>query len=99
MPDHVYVYPGYLSRGLSRADGRRVPASSAVEDPTTETILAAAQRLGFRAEAEPEKQYPRRFFEYGGRVKVAKRPGVAKTQLLRMIAEEMRRAPAAGDAR
>ena len=99
MPDHVYVYPGYLSKGISRTDGRRVPDSEAVTEPTVDAILAAARGLGFTAEAEAEKQYPRRFYEYAGRVKITKKKGVTKTKLLRMIAEEMRRrGPAPGSA-
>ena len=95
MPDHLYVYPGYLSKGLSRTAGRRVPSEAAVEEPTLEAILAAAKKLGFHAEAETEKQYPRRFFDYAGRVKIAKKKGVTKTQLLRLLAEEIRRQPPA----
>ena len=94
MPDHIYVYPGYLSKGRSRADGRRVPEPAAVEEPTIEAIVAAAQRLGYTAEPEADKQYPRRFYEYAGRVKISKRKGgVSKTKLLRLLAEQIQRAP------
>ncbi|HXW67782.1 MAG TPA: signal recognition particle subunit SRP19/SEC65 family protein [Thermoplasmata archaeon] len=91
MPDHFYVYPAYLGRGLSRRAGRRLPESEAVADATAEEIAQAAQRLGYRAELESAKQYPRRFFAYEGRVKVTKRAGTTKTTLLRALAAEVRR--------
>ncbi len=96
MPDHVYVYPGYLAKGGSRADGRRVPAELAVPDATVDVIVAAARGLGFKAEAEPEKNYPRLFFQYSGRVKITKRAGVSKTKLLRLLAEEIHKHPDRG---
>ena len=95
MPDHFYVYPAYLGRGLSRKGGRRVPESSSLADLTTEEILAAAKRLGFRAEVESEKQYPRRFFEYAGRVKVTKKGGTTKVRFLKDLAAELQKQRAA----
>jgi signal recognition particle subunit SRP19 len=96
MPDHFYVYPAYVDRNLSRAQGRRVPASQGVPDVTSEEIVEAAKHLGWRAEAEPEKQYSRRFYIYGGRVKVEKRSGTTKERFLRLVAEEVRRARGPG---
>jgi signal recognition particle subunit SEC65 len=91
MPDHFYVYPAYLGRGLTRRAGRRLPEAESVADATSEEIVAAAKRLGFKAEAEPTKQYPRRFFAYEGRVKVMKRDGTTKSAFLRAVAAELRR--------
>ena len=96
MPDHFYVYPAYLGRGLTRRDGRRLPDADAVADVTAEEILQAAKRLGFKAEVEVDKQYPRRFFTYDGRVKVTKRPGMTKTEFLRAVAAEVRKHRPAG---
>lgn len=90
MPDHFYVYPAYLDRKLSRADGRRVAEASGTPDVTAEEIVAAAKRLGWKAEPEAAKQYPRRFFAYAGRVKVAKRGELSKAAALRALAEEVR---------
>jgi signal recognition particle subunit SRP19 len=91
MPDHFYVYPAYLGRGLSRSAGRRLPEAEAVADATAEEIVAAAKRLGFKAEAEPEKNYPRRFYAYEGRVKVTKKSGMTKSKFLRAVAAELKR--------
>jgi signal recognition particle subunit SEC65 len=91
MPDHFYVYPAYLSKTGSRALGRRVPLPDAVPEATLEQITKAASSLGYKAEAEPGKQYPRQFYRYAGRVKVSKKPGVAKTQFLKELVRELRR--------
>jgi signal recognition particle subunit SEC65 len=89
MPDHFYVYPAYLGRGLSRTGGRRVPESESLPDLTAEEIVAAAKRLGFRAEVEADKQYPRRFFDYSGRVKVTKKGATTKARFLKQLAAEL----------
>ncbi|HEY6237684.1 MAG TPA: signal recognition particle subunit SRP19/SEC65 family protein [Thermoplasmata archaeon] len=96
MPDHFYVYPAYLDRANPRSMGRRVAGPDAPTDVTLDEIVAAAQALGATAKAEPEKQYPRTFYTYGGRVKVTKRPGVAKSRFLHDLAREIvKRRPAA----
>ena len=97
MPDHFYVYPAYLDRQFSRRAGRRVPGPTASEEVTVERIVAAARTLGFTAEAEPAKQYPRQSHAYAGRVKVAKKNGVSKARALREIAHALAVPPAAGE--
>jgi signal recognition particle subunit SRP19 len=96
MPDHFYVYPAYLGRDLSRRDGRRLPESDALTEVTTEEIVEAARRLGFKAEVEADKQYPRRFFTYSGRVKVAKHAGTTKNAFLKAVAADVRKHRPAG---
>jgi signal recognition particle subunit SRP19 len=91
MPDHFYVYPQYLEKGLSRAEGRRIPAAEGLTDPNAAEIALAAKKLGTKAEVEEGKHYPRRFFQYSGRVKVAKRERMKKTQFLRALAAEVHR--------
>jgi signal recognition particle subunit SRP19 len=91
MPDHFYVYPQYLEKGLSRAEGRRIPANEGLVDPTTEEIAQAAKKLGSKAEVEEAKHYPRQFFRYAGRVKVGKRERMPKAKFLRALAAEVRR--------
>ncbi len=91
MPDYFFVYPAYLQRGLSRADGRRVPADQAVPELTAEELLEAARRLGAKASVEADKHYPRRFFDYGGRLRVTKSGTRSKAAFLRALASEVRR--------
>jgi signal recognition particle subunit SRP19 len=91
MPDHFYVYPAYLEKGIARADGRRIPADSGLADLTLEEIARAAKRLGHSAEIESDKQYPRRYYAYAGRVKVGKHGGRTKAAFLRALAAELRK--------
>jgi signal recognition particle subunit SRP19 len=97
MPDHFYIYPAYLARGTGRSHGRRIPAALALPDLTGEEIRAAAESLGYTAELEAEKHYPRAAYQFGGRVKVAKKKGaVPKAEFLRALATELHRRRAAG---
>jgi signal recognition particle subunit SRP19 len=96
MPDHFYVYPAYLGRGHSRSEGRRVPTSDTMAEVTAEEIAQAAKRLGYRAEVEAGKQYPRDVSTYAGRVKVTKRDGLTKAKFLRLVTGEMRKLRAVG---
>ncbi len=96
MPDHFYVYPAYLGRGRSRAGGRRVGAEEAVPDVTAEEIVQAARRLGYTAEVEPAKDYPRDAGSYAGRVKVRKRAGTTKARFLHLVSAELRAQRPAG---
>ncbi len=92
MPDHFFVYPAYLQKGLSRAAGRRVAADEALTDLSPEEIVEASKRLGVKASVESDKHYPRRFFEYGGRVRVAKNAGGrSKAAFLKALVAEIRR--------
>jgi signal recognition particle subunit SEC65 len=91
MPDHFYVYPAYLGRQLSRKSGRRLPAGDAVPDVTSDEIVQAAKRLGFKVELEAEKHYPRRYFVYEGRVKVTKKAGTTKAAFLKAVAADVRK--------
>jgi len=95
MPEHFYVYPAYLEK-VPRAGGRRVPTEDGLPDVSAEEILEAAKRLGAKAELEADKQYPRRFFTYAGRVKVTKRAGTTKAAFLRALARELKRHRAQG---
>jgi signal recognition particle subunit SEC65 len=99
MPDHFYIYPAYLGRGHSRAAGRRVPEPEALSDVTAEEIAQAAKRLGYKAEVEAEKHYPRDAPAVAGRVKVTKRGGVTKAKFLRLVGGELRKTRAPGGAR
>jgi signal recognition particle subunit SEC65 len=90
VPDHVYVYPSYLRKKGPRSLGRRVPSELAAAEVTAEEIQVAARKLGYKAELEPGKFYPRQAQLFEGRVKVTKKSGTTKTKLLREIATALR---------
>jgi signal recognition particle subunit SEC65 len=89
MADHFYVYPSYLTLDSPRSLGRRIPQPAATGPVTVDEIVEAARTLGFTAEAEPQKHYPRRSYRYEGRVKVMKQPGTSKTAFLLRLAGEL----------
>ncbi|MCI4334305.1 MAG: signal recognition particle subunit SRP19/SEC65 family protein [Thermoplasmata archaeon] len=92
MPDHFFVYPAYLGRHGTRAHGRRVPQLLAANEVTLEQLLESTRRLGFQAEAEPEKAYPRDPLS-AGRLRVQKKPGTTKAAFLRQLATALRDLP------
>jgi signal recognition particle subunit SEC65 len=58
--------------------------------------VAAAQHLGFQAELESAKQYPRTAGLVEGRVKVVKKGKTTKASFLRSVAGELARRRASG---
>jgi signal recognition particle subunit SEC65 len=99
MPEYFYVYPAYLSRGRSRSEGRRVPEPETLAEVTAEEIAQAAKRLGYRADVEAGKNYPRDVATSAGRVKVTKRSGVTKAKFLRLVTGELRKGRGPGGPR
>jgi signal recognition particle subunit SRP19 len=79
------IWPAYLDAGLSRSDGRRVPAELAVEDPTVDEIARAVQQVGYDAVIEREKRYPREY-DTRGRVLVRNADDAGKADLLGAVA-------------
>lgn len=91
MPDHFFVYPAYLDSARPRSLGRRVTTPGGISEVTVDEIVEAARSLGVHATAEPEKQYPRTFFTYSGRVRVVKKAGLAKGAFLKQLGQEIAR--------
>ena len=87
---YLVLWPVYFDSGKSRSEGRRVPKRVAVPSPKASEILEAARRLGFKAVLEEGKRYPSSWWEASGRVLVAP-PGLKKTEVIRAIAEELRK--------
>ena len=79
------VYPAYLDKALSRSEGRRVPESAAVEDPTVDEIAKAVQQVGYDAVVERDKSYSREY-EQRGRVLVRGADDASKNDLVQAIA-------------
>jgi signal recognition particle subunit SRP19 len=79
------IWPAYLDAGLSRSEGRRVPRSVAVEEPTVDEIARAAGQVGYDVVVEREKTYPREYTPRG-RVLVQDTDDAGKSDLLQAIA-------------
>jgi signal recognition particle subunit SRP19 len=90
----VILWPRYFDSGCSRRGGRRVPKSLAVPSPGLEELVQAARRLGLRCEAEEDRAHPAEWWEPRGRLLVEK--SMPKGRLLRLLAQELRRARSSG---
>ena len=70
IPKHYQcLYPVYFDKSRSRAEGRKVGAELAVENPLARDIVDAAQMLGLQVGFEPEKLQPKDWAN-PGRVRV-----------------------------
>ncbi|MET1123981.1 MAG: signal recognition particle subunit SRP19/SEC65 family protein [Archaeoglobaceae archaeon] len=76
-----------LERKKSRAEGRRIPRRFAVPNVRFQEIVEACKALGLNFVAEPEKRYPRCWWEEPGRIRVERRG--SKTQLMVEIAKKI----------
>jgi len=79
------IWPAYLDAGKTRAEGRRVAESLAVEEPTVDEIAQAVQQVGYDAVIERSKTYPREY-EPRGRVLVKGAEDASKSDLLQATA-------------
>jgi signal recognition particle subunit SRP19 len=84
----VVLYPLYFDGTVSRHEGRRVPATVAVRDPSLEELAQAARRNDYRVEIEPEAAHPRRPAKREGRILIV--GGGTKTAIVHAVAEELK---------
>lgn len=78
------IWPAYLDREATRSEGRRIPRSEAVPEPTVEEIGEAVRQVGYDAVIDREATYPREY-EARGQVRV-KDATDAKNDLLHAVA-------------
>jgi signal recognition particle subunit SRP19 len=83
MVDNV-IWPAYLDAELTRSEGRRVPLSVAVSEPTVDEIARAVGQVGYDAVIEREMTYPREFGARG-RVLVRDADDAGKSDLLQAV--------------
>ncbi len=79
------IWPAYIDAAKTRAEGRRVPASLAVSEPTIDEIAVAVQQVGYDAVIERDRTYPREF-EPRGRVLVKDAADASKNDLVQAVA-------------
>lgn len=82
--DQVVLWPQYFDAGLSRAQGRRVPAKLAVKKPDAKWVEAAAKKAGLKPELEEDAKHPSLHYKKSGRVLVAKKD--SKEAVIRTVA-------------
>ncbi len=80
------IWPAYFDATLSRREGRRIPESLSVEDPTVDEVATAVQQVGYDAVVERDVAYPRQHWEDSGRVLVQGADDAGKSDLLQAVA-------------
>ncbi len=66
----LVIWPAYIDQTRSRSNGRIISRKSSVKEPQLNEIKKAALELGLNPEVEPEKAYPKAWWEVSGRVLV-----------------------------
>ncbi|AKB20481.1 Signal recognition particle SEC65 subunit [Methanosarcina sp. WH1] len=66
----LVIWPAYIDQARSRSSGRIISRKNSIKDPHLNEIKEAAKQLGLNPEVEPEKAYPKSWWEVSGRVLV-----------------------------
>ena len=92
----IILWPQYFDARASRMTGRRVAKALSVKSPTVQEILDATKLAGYRVYIEPDRAYPRFWWNPTGRLVVEKI--APKTEILTNVAKELKkmRAEASG---
>lgn len=80
------LYPAYFDAECTRGEGRRIPSSMAVPDPTVDEIASAVGQVGYDAIVERNASYSREAWRSRGRVIVEGAEDATKTDLLQAVA-------------
>lgn len=82
----IVLWPEYFDSGLSRRQGRRLPVSKCVKDPSLDMIAKGAIILGLEYKIDESKSYPSDWTSKKGCVKVEKGK-MKKTEIIPCIGE------------
>lgn len=85
----LVIWPAYIDQTRSRSNGRIISRKNAVKEPHLNEIKEAAKQLGLNPEVEPEKAYPKSWWEVSGRVLVDDKG--PKSVIAKQIALEIRK--------
>ncbi|WP_048044213.1 signal recognition particle protein Srp19 [Methanosarcina mazei] len=66
----LVIWPAYIDQTKSRSSGRIISRKNSIKEPHLNEIKEAARQLGLNPEVEPEKAYPKSWWEVSGRVLV-----------------------------
>jgi len=77
---HYFVYPEYFDQSLTRKEGRRLPLSLAIENPTLIEIKLAAEKMDYKYELKKDSAYPRQWWNPKGLILIENKE--PKQQLL-----------------
>jgi signal recognition particle subunit SRP19 len=83
--EKLVIWPVYLDATKSRGEGRLTSKKQSVAQPTLKEIEAAARELGLNPVVEPDKAYPKSWWEVSGRVLVDR--AEPKSRIVKQISE------------
>jgi len=86
--DKYVIWPAYIDKANSRSSGRIISKKLSIASPGLKEIEAAAKELGINPVVEPDKAYPKSWWEVSGRVLVNKKG--AKSEIARQISRKIR---------
>lgn len=66
----LVIWPAYIDQTKSRSSGRIISRKNSIKEPHLNEIKEAARQLSLNPEVEPEKAYPKSWWEVSGRVLV-----------------------------
>lgn len=79
------LYPAYFDETYSRSDGRRVPESLAIPEPTVDELATAVGQVGYDAVVERDVAYSRQPSNQRGRVLVQNADDATKSDLIQGV--------------
>jgi len=82
----LIIWVDYFNSAIKRSEGRRVPLSSAVRNPTIEELIHASKGLGYTPESQ-EGYYPKRSKVTSGYVSLKKKE--SKSVTIRKLASRL----------
>ncbi len=88
MKGQRILYPCYFDSTRQRDEGRRVPKSAAIPDPTLVELERAAKKLGVKFQTEA-KHHPAQWMKHEGRLIVTWKG--SKEELLTKMAKKLER--------
>ena len=85
--DKAIIWPIYFDNAKSRAEGRRVPKTCAVQSPKILEIQEAAVKLGLKNEVNLEAHFPKTPWSKSGMLLVEKQE--AKEKIIQKLAKQL----------
>lgn len=82
----LIIWVDYFNSAIKRSEGRRVPLSSAVRDPTLQELVHATKGIGYSPEPQ-EGYYPKRSKVKSGYVSLTKK--VSKSITVKKVANRL----------
>ncbi|MFX1534932.1 MAG: signal recognition particle subunit SRP19/SEC65 family protein, partial [Promethearchaeota archaeon] len=74
----------------SRKEGRRVPKSESISQPTLLELRLAAEKVGWNFEEDKEGVYPKEHWKKRGLIRIEKPDDLNKTMVLKQLSREIK---------